>query len=170
MSNLNFTVPPPIEAIDQGIADLCWLAATAVVYSWKDGRRWTMSETANRLGVEFVARQAAGAALSYDELALWRSRGPFGMQHQQCIASDGWNLLLRGHGPLITLIDGTGSGTINHAVVVYGIEGDGAPKTTFLKVANGQGGMLQQISLYDFVSLFEIGPGHDQLFSVLYSQ
>lgn len=170
MPNLKYTVPPPIEAVDQGVADLCWLAATTVVYSWKDGRRWTMTEAANRLGVEFIAHQAAGSALSYSELALWRSRGPFGMQHQQCIAADGWDALLRAHGPLITVVDGTGEGKINHAVVVSGIEGDGGPGTTFLSVANGQGGVLQKWSLNDFVSIFEIGPGNDLLFSVLYSQ
>jgi len=168
MPRLNYIVPPPIDAVDQGVADLCWLAATTVLYSWRDARRWTMSEAAKQLGVEFVAHHAAGSALAYAELALWRSRGSFGMEYQQCIAGDGWNTLLRSHGPLITLIDGTGSGSIDHAVVVYGIEGDGGSKNTFLSVANGQGGTLQKFSLHDFVTIFEVGPGSNQLFSVMY--
>lgn len=170
MPQLNYTVPGNIAGIDQGQADLCWLAATAVMYTWKNGFPVTLTQAAARLGAEFVAHQAAGTALSYTELALWRTRGLFDMQHQQCIGADGWSALLRAHGPLIAVVDGIGAGTINHAVVVYGIEGDGGAATTQLKVANGQGGVLQRFSLRDFVTIFEIGAGHDALFSVLYNR
>lgn len=168
MPSLNFTVRSPIVAVDQGNVDLCWAAATAVLYGWKDSRPYTMAEAAGRLGGPFVLKQVTGSALSYADLGLWQQSGPFGQQHQQCIAASGWDALLRRHGPLITLVDGTGAHEINHAVVVYGIEGDGAPTTTRLKVANGQGGRLQLLSLHDFVTIFEIGPGQDLLFSVMY--
>ncbi|MDB5581524.1 MAG: hypothetical protein JWR80_6700 [Bradyrhizobium sp.] len=168
MAQLNYTVRAPIVAVDQGDADLCWLAATAVLYTWKDSRPCTMTQAANRLGVEFIAHQAAASALSYAELALWRTRGPFDLQHQQCIGANGWDALLRAHGPLITLVDGNASGAINHAVVVYGIEGDGGVTSTWLRVANGLGGTLQRYTFRDFVTIFEIAPGNDELFSVLY--
>jgi hypothetical protein len=164
----DYIVPPPMNAIDQGNADLCWLAVTAVLYSWKDGRPCSMDDAARRLGVEFVIHQAAGTLLPWAELALWRARGPFEMQHQQCLGADGWDALLRAHGPLITVVDGTESGTIDHAVVVYGVKGDGSATGTELLVANGQGGVLQRYTLRTFVTIFEIGPGRDELFSVLY--
>jgi hypothetical protein len=54
-------VPPPIAAVDQGPVNLCWLAATAVMFSWKDGAPCTRTEAANRFGVEFVAHQELAA-------------------------------------------------------------------------------------------------------------
>lgn len=168
MPQFNYTVPGTVAAVDQGDADLCWLAATTVLFQWKDAQSMTMQSVAQRLGRPYVIKYNAKDGLNYDELAGWRRAAGFGMQHQQCIAAEGWNALLRAEGPLITLIDGDGSNQLNHAVVVYGISGDGRANTTHLKVANGQGGALQIYSLHNFVSLFEIGPGDDALFSVLH--
>ena len=100
MPQLNYTVPGNIAGVNQGDRDLCWLAATAVLYTWKNGIPCTMTQAANRLGAEFVARQAAGTALRYNELTLWRTRGLFDMQHQQCIGAQGWDALLRAHGQI----------------------------------------------------------------------
>jgi hypothetical protein len=169
MVQYSFTVFPPVIAVDQGSAPLCWLAATAVLFSWENNQPVSMQDAANRLGIEFISKFAAGAALQYDDLSLWTSRCGFASEGQQCIAADGWDRLLRRDGPLITMIDGGGSAEINHAVVVFGIDGDGSADGTSLSIANGQGGVIQSYTLNQFATVFELPNGTDQLFSVSYN-
>lgn len=168
MASFDYEVPPPVSPVDQGQANLCWLAATAVLYGWKSPRPVTMAKAAERLGVEFVAKYGTGSALTYDELPLWRQRGPFRAEGQQCMDARGWDAKLRGFGPLITLVDGSGSRIIDHAVVVYGVSGDGTQNGTHLKFADGNGGTSRELALTDFVQIFELPTGSDRLFSVLY--
>ncbi|MBY9064967.1 hypothetical protein K7957_18690 [Sphingomonas yunnanensis] len=163
-----YRVPGPIIAFDQGRASLCWLAASAVMFSWKSTGPVRLAEAADRLGPEFIAKYGTGSALGYADLALWASRGGFVREPQQCLDAGGWNQLLRSHGPLITIIDGNNSGSINHAVVVVGIEGDGGADTTIISIVNGQGGLIESRSLSGFVEVFELDAGQNELFSVLH--
>ncbi len=164
----DYTVPPPIQAIDQGDADLCWAAATTVLFNWRAVAPISMTDAVGRLGVEFVALFAANKGVPTSEVGLWASRGGFTADGLQCIDAAGWDAKMRASGPLIAMIDGTGGGVIDHAVVVYGIQGDGTPGGTTLRVANGQGAMLQTWTLSDFVTLFEAEAGENLNFGLLY--
>ena len=146
MSLFNYKVRPPILPVNQGNTDLCWLAATTVMFQWKDTIKLSMQDCASRLDSIFVAKFLAHEALSYDDILLWKSHGGFDAQGQQCLDAGGWQTLLELHGPLITLLDGTGGGTINHAVVVYGVNGDGSLDGTSLMVANSQTGVAENKS------------------------
>jgi hypothetical protein len=165
---IDVEVQPPVIPVDQGPGDLCWLAATSVLFTWKGPDAYSMSDAAQRLGVEFQAKYAARQALSYDDLPLWQQRGGFESQAQQCIDSAGWGALLTSHGPLITLISADGGGQINHAIVVSGIKGDGKSDSTVLMFADGNGGVSRSLSMTDFVTVFELPSGTNQLFSVMY--
>ncbi len=174
-ADYSFEVSPSLLPVDQGAADLCWLAATAVVYGWKDNVGGSLSDSdarmsaaATRLGGEFVAKYVTKSSLSYDSIPLWKSRGGFNSQGQQCLDASGWSSLLKQHGPLITLVDGNGSGAINHVVVVGGIMGDGTAAGTTLTYADGVNGVIQAKSLADFATRFELPGGSDVLFSVMY--
>jgi hypothetical protein len=164
----NYTVIPPIEPIDQRRQDLCWLASTAEIFSWRERRSMTMDEAASRLGPDFESKSRNGEALTYSEISLWTARANFRSEAQQCIAAFGWDFLLRRHGPLVTLVDGTGSKHIDHAVVVFGIIGDGGGRGTQLKFANSQSAKVESVSLVEFATIFELPPNTDQLFSVSY--
>jgi hypothetical protein len=167
-ASYNFDVTPSLLPVDQGSADLCWLAATAVIMSYKDNALVSMSAAATRLGPEFVIKQSLNSRLNYSDLNLWKMRGNFLSEGQQCIDAKGWYNLLKKHGPLITLVDGSGSSTIDRAVVVSEIHGDGSLTGTKLTFANSQGGVMQSESLADFVTIFEKPQGNDALFSVMY--
>ena len=168
MSAIKYHVPAPFSAVDQGHADLCWLAASAVVFQWSSGLPVSLQQAANRLGVEFIAKYAQGAALQYGDVPLWRARGPFQSQNQQCLDASGWETLLRQHGPLITLVSANATDKIDHVVVVGGIEGDGTPTGTSLTVADGNGGIVSAVTLATVTTMFEVQQGTDQLFSVMY--
>lgn len=84
--------------------------------------------------------------------------------------ASGWEQLLKAHGPLITLVDGSGSGAINHAVVVLGVVGDGTQNGTNITFANGQSGQIEIQTLAGFTTIFELPSGTDVLFSVAYSR
>src|ERR1700738_700865 len=156
MTDVNYQVSPPIQAFDQGHTNLCWLAASAVLFQWQQRTQITLQDAANRLGIEFITKYANGEALTYGDIPLWRTRGPFQSQGQQCLDVNGWVSLLTAHGPLITLVSGNATDTIDHALVVGGISGDGSPSGTNLTVADGNGGVLGPISLSTFVTMFEV--------------
>jgi len=166
--SFDFMVPPPIEAVDQGNGNLCWLAATSVLFGWRDSSPLSLADSAARLGVEFTGLFGASKALPAAWVPLWAERGGYSKEGLQCIDASGWDSLLRQHGPLIVLVDGTGGGVINHAVVVYGIVGDGSPDGTTLQVANGQGGAMEKWTFFNFVTIFEAEAGANLSFSVLY--
>jgi hypothetical protein len=172
---VDIEINPNLLPVDQGDSNLCWLAATAVVFGWRDGAGGTladsdarMSAAATAMGGEFVTLYLTKEALPSASIPNWRSSGGFELQGQQCLDADGWETLLRGKGPLITLIDGNGSGEINHAVVVGGIHGDGSADGTNILFANGNGGIIESKSLTDFATIFEEPSGSDALFSVMY--
>ncbi len=159
----------PIFPIKQGeYASLCWAAATAVMLGWRNRSRCSLQDAANFLGVEFVEKYAAGSPLKYGDVPLWKERGGFVAQGQQCIDAAGWNDLLRKHGPLITLISANATKRIDHVVVVTGILGDGSGAGTVLKFADGQCGCIRKYSLIEFATVFEVPDGADTLFSVMY--
>jgi hypothetical protein len=168
MPNHDFDVSPQLIAFDQGNTNLCWLAASAVLYQWQNVQPLTLQDAANRLGVEFVALYASGSALPYADLPLWQARGPFRSQGQQCFDAGGWFNLLSTFGPLMTLVSANATGYIDHAVVVGGIHGDGSSVGTNLAVADGDGGVVRRVSLATFTTMFEMPAGQDKLFSVIY--
>jgi Papain-like cysteine protease AvrRpt2 len=168
MTNYNFDVTPSMIAFDQGNSNLCWLAASAVLFQWQSVQPLTLQDAANRLGVEFAALYASGSVLPFTQLPLWQARGPFQSQGQQCFDANGWFNLISTYGPLITLVSANATGYIDHAVVVGGIHGDGSPAGTDLSVADGNGGVVGPVSLSTFATMFEVTGGPDTLFSVMY--
>ena len=102
---------------------------------------------ANRLGVEFIAAFAEGAALRYDQLELWKIWAALTVRGSSAL------MLLDGRPYcalmvlFITLIDGNGANTINHAIVIAVIDGDEGANTTKLTVVNGQGGVIELIAI-----------------------
>jgi hypothetical protein len=168
MANYNFDVSPALIAFDQGNTNLCWLAASAVMFQWQSVQPVTLQDAANRLGIEFVALYGSGSVLPWAQLPLWQARGPFRSQGQQCLDVNGWLQLLSAYGPLVTLVSANATGYIDHAVVVGSVHGDGTPAGTNLTVADGDGGVVRDISLATFATMFEVSGGPDVLFSVMY--
>ena len=165
---VNFFVNPLPNAVSQGNAELCWLAASAVMFSYRDNAAVSMADAAARLGGVYVIKDAQGAALDYSEIPAWKLAGGFRSQAQQSLDASGWEQLLKSHGPLITLVDGSGTGTLNHAVVVVGIAGDGTQGRTVISFANGQSGTVETLTLSDFSTVFELPSNSDVVFSVAY--
>jgi hypothetical protein len=168
MADFDFLVAPPIQGIDQGNSELCWLAATAVMFQWREGRVVSLQDAANALGVEFVAIYARDGVLPFPDIPLWQQRGGFESQGQQCFDANGWLGLLQQYGPLIALVSANATNTVDHAVVVAGISGDGSPAGTNLTIADGDGGIVRDVDLGTFTTMFEIPANINQLFSVMY--
>lgn len=167
-ASVNYVVSPLPTPVSQGNENLCWLAASAVMFSYRDKRPYTLTDAATKLGGAYVLKQTQGLALQYDELKTWLFSGGFASQGQQSLDAKGWEQLLKNHGPLITLVDGSGSGTINHAVVVLGVVGDGTQNGTNITFANGQSAQIEIQTLSKFMTIFELPSGSDVLFSVAY--
>lgn len=168
MSDVDYTVPGLISAVDQGNGNVCWCAATTVLNRWKDDNpNVTMDDVATKLGIAFQAKYIRGEALSYNDIPAWKSAAGMESQGQQCLGAEGWQTLLKTYGPLIVVIDGTGIGKINHAVVAFGIKGDGSG-STLLSIANSNGGNIESYTLSEFAKIFEIPQGSNILFSAMY--
>lgn len=165
---VSYVVNPLPTPVSQGKTNLCWLAASAAMFSYKDNKPYTLTDAATRLGGVYVVKQIQEQALSYDELDTWLFAGGFQREGQQSLDSGGWEQLLKSHGPLITLIDGSGTGNINHAVVVVGIVGDGTQTGTTIRFADSQSGQIETAKLEDFTKVFALPSGANTLFSVAY--
>jgi Papain-like cysteine protease AvrRpt2 len=168
MPNYNFDVSPALIAFDQGNTNLCWLAASAVMFQWKTVQPITLQDAATRLGVEFLALYSSGSLLPFSQVPLWKARAPFRSQGQQCFDAAGWLTLLSAYGPLLTSVSANATGYVDHVVVVGGIHGDGSTAGTSLTVADGDGGVVRDIPLSTFATMFEVTGGPDALFSVMY--
>jgi len=167
---VKFLIDPLPNAVAQGNTNLCWLAATAVMDSYKAKKSVTMGEASARLGGEYVLKQAQGIALQFSELDAWLAAGGFNKEQQLCFGAEGWEKLLKAHGPLITLVDGSNDAraAIDHAVVVVGIDGDGTEGGTNISYADGQTATVESRTLSAFATRFELPSGTNTAFSVGY--
>ena len=167
---VKFTIDPLPTAVSQGNANLRWLAATAVMDSYKAKKAVSMGEASARLGGEYVLKQAQGVALKWNEVDAWLTAGGFNKEPQLCFGAEGWEKLLKEHGPLITLIDGSNDAVaaIDHAVVVVGIDGDGTEGGTYISYADGQTATVESQTLSTFATRFELPSGTNAVFSVGY--
>ena len=120
------------------------------------------------LGSVYVVVHVQQQALPPSDIPLWLAAGGFSSQAPQSLDAGGWEGLLKTKGPLITLVDGNNSGSINHAVVVVGITGDGTQNGTNITFANGQSGQIEVKSLTDFTTIYAIPGGSNTLFRVAY--
>lgn len=154
-----------IPAIDQGNANLCWLAGTSMLVSWKVGRAISMRSMAEALGGEFLRlyraglRSPAAGGLPFplvEKLAkeIGATTAPLAS-----FESPWWSDRLRAS-PM--LVCGWGQGaTMAHVQLLASVSGDPSPgKPMWATVIDPAGGVVRNEPFGEVIAFYEGLPKH----------
>lgn len=102
---VNYEVPGLINPVDQGDSNLCWLATTATLLSWKRLVPMDMKATAKLLGQKYESLLSQGAPLPANLISDFMSRVKFAALAGQSRPANAWEGLLKRHGLLAVGVD-----------------------------------------------------------------
>lgn len=153
--SVNYKVPKAFTIVDQGNSNLCWLATTTMLLSWKSQLSMDMKATAKRLGPEFEALLAKGEALSQNNFTLFLKRsGLIGLVGQSRPAKV-WEQLLKTHGLLAVGVDTDApNNAMAHLVVLQEIVGDESLDGTRFNLIDPNGGVSKSVTFRQFGALY----------------
>ncbi len=155
-----------IPAIDQGNANLCWLAGAAMLVSWKSGTAISMRALAEALGGDFLPLYRAGmrspAAGGLPFPMVGKLATEIGATTAPLASFDlpWWSDRLR-TSPM--LVGGWSQGaTMAHVQLLASMSGDIAPgKPTWATVIDPAGGIVRNEPFGEVIAFYEGLPKHN---------
>lgn len=152
---LDYEVAGIINPVDQGVSNLCWLATTATLLSWKLLSLMDMKATAKHLGPEFEALHTSGDGLSSANIPLFLTRSKLISKAGQSRTAKTWEQLLKTHGLLAVGVDADQPNNyMAHLVTMYGISGDETLNGTTIKIIDPAGGVKKPLSFKQFGQMY----------------
>ncbi len=165
--NESFKIQQTVSLIGQDNPNACWAASSAMMLSWKKQQSISISSALTTLdggnnGV-FRTTYNNSAALPLAQVNALVQKVGLKAEAPANYSIDFYKDRLK-KGPLLILYQA--SAGIAHAVVLYGIEGDGTPKNTFLLIndpwpntgqpskTNNKGQRLR-LNMFQFSSFYE---------------
>lgn len=167
----DYTVPGTISPLRQD-RDTCWLAASTVIYNWKHRTAKTPLDIARLAGEPYLGHAQAGRAITPSEEAAYYPK--IGMRSAPGVSMEvaGWVGKLKEHGPLSVTINTTRSDPgceeshgVFHALVLYGVKGDGSTNGTDFRFIDTADGARHTLKFGEFVTLFENDPCYSVVFA-----
>jgi|GEM_PF-2393885 len=153
---INYTVPVPISVIPQPTTRSCWAAVTTMLLSWRDELTYDIPKLLEKIGKKWLDLFNKNQVLPFKDHPVFLAAAGLIAETPQSFSVKGWESLLRTYGPIwVTSDEQLGYGTRFHARVVIGIQGDGTPKGTFLKIIDPDRGRQRQESVAHFVQKYE---------------
>lgn len=156
-----------VKPIKQTTDWSCWAAAAAMLVSWKKGRAYSELEVATMAGPQYVSLFNNGTGLSGPQFADFASRLGMGVEAPQNFKPQGYESLLKQHGPLWIAAGLDAGGLRRHVRVLRGVVGDGTfdnTKAYILDPADGkdyQSTMTQFAKELEVIARQEIDAGQD---------
>lgn len=136
----------------------CWAATLAMMLSWRDQRIYTREAVAHLAGPRFVSFLQRDSGIEGAAKAVLIGAFSLKAESPQTFLPGALRDLLREHGPLwvtISLDDSNDGYVLPHARVVFAVDGDGTPKSTFLSYLDpNRAGVLRE-SVDDFTASYE---------------
>lgn len=149
-----------VPLIPQDKTNACWLASAAMMKSWKDGKIYSLPETAAKLNsgaflFSKIYQENQGLPFSYN-VQLFQSLGIRQLPPASYQLSYIISILKRS--PIAAIIMNRSSLAISHFVVIVGYSGGDSVDTTKFKINDpwpvGKG-KTYEITFRDFVTKFE---------------
>jgi hypothetical protein len=142
-----------VPRIDQGGSNLCWLAAAAMMVSWKERGDIDMRGLANRLGPPFVDLFSNGSGANWHDVDLLARRLALRVSGLSSVPTSWWVARMK-DGPIF--VAGADGRLLAHARVLVQMNGDDASSAR-LKVTyiDSNGGRLKTSTLAEVIAFFE---------------
>lgn len=152
---VNYEVPGLINPVDQGDSNLCWLATSATLLSWKRLVPMDMKATAKLLGQKYESLLSQGAPLPANLISDFMSRAKFAALAGQSRPANAWEGLLKRHGLLAVGVDADSPNNyMAHLIALYGVKGDGSLDGTQFKIIDPDGGVKKSLSFRQFGRMY----------------
>lgn len=152
---INIDHEKKLVPVDQGDANLCWLASASMMKSWEKGnQKITMSQLAKELGGEYYERYLNKAALPGSDMINFASELGLICEGLKSMTSEWWIKTLTA-GPIF-VCGYDGSGSMGHAIVLVGLSGDKESiRDAKIKAWNPRGPILDNLIFKDFIDFYE---------------
>ena len=151
-----------VPDVRQPSANTCWAAALTIMYSWHRKQSFEIETFLNELSDKSflnlfnadVNSNGGGRGINKkEEQALYKILG-LKLINQSNPTIETWEQYLKTYGPL-GLTMAWNNGSLFHAIVVYGIEGDGTAAKTYVYVRDPAGNLPNKITFEHFLRLYE---------------
>lgn len=167
---VNYEVAGIINPVDQGDSNLCWLATTATLLSWKRLVPMDMKATAKQLGPEFESLLSQDAPLPATAISAFMSRAKFVALAGQSRPVTAWESLLKKHGLLAVGVDADSPNNyMAHLITLYGVKGDGTLDGTHFKIIDPNGGVKKSLTFRQFGEVYGADDAVNIPFNVFHS-
>lgn len=152
---VNYEVPGTINLVDQGRSNLCWLATTATLLSWKRFVPMDMKATAKLLGTKYESLLSQGASLPATLISDFMGRAKFVALAGQSRPASAWEGLLKKHGLLAVGVDADSPNNyMAHLITICGVAGDGSLDGTQFMIIDPDGGVKKSLSFREFGKMY----------------
>ena len=162
---LPYTVPGTKVAIKQQNPMSCWAASYTMMVSWRQAQSMSVEQAVTELGPEWLQlyRQSKTRGLSANRHNDFARAAGLRAEPLMNFSMEGWIHLLRRHGLLWTVygwrsrnMDGT-ERVGRHAVIIYGMYGDGTPERTTVRYINPTDGGYHEQTFERLIGRHETG-------------
>jgi Papain-like cysteine protease AvrRpt2 len=143
----------------------CWVAAAAMLLSWKGGISTTESAVAQQAGQYFENAFNADNGLFGPDIGNFAAALNLATEAPQSYTSTAYYNLLVAHGPLwVGTAIFSATQIYRHVRIVRGIDGDGDDATTALLIIDPDGGRMYSESVQQFekeletIAIQDLGP------------
>lgn len=157
---INIDHSAKVHAVDQMNANLCWLAAAAMLVSERRGEKISMAALARELGEPFSSRhtdgqtRAGGGALDIAQLQLLASKLGAGATGWSSFDTKVWVDMIA-LGPLL-VIGYPENGSMGHAVLITGLAGEpGKPEELLVRQIDPAGGITTTRKFGELIRFYE---------------
>jgi hypothetical protein len=128
---IDFQVPGRLRPLKQANAMACWATVATILVSWQRDKNATVESVLTDAGQEFLNLFQAGQGLKSADKSAFLQRLGLTAEPPMSFGVQGFDQLLRAHGPLwITADEDPGANFSVHARVLIGLRGDGTPDGT----------------------------------------
>lgn len=162
---LPYTVPGTRVGIKQQNPKSCWAASYTMMASWKRAQSMSVEQAVTELGPEWLQlyRQSNTRGLPAARHNDFARAAGLRAEPLMNFSMEGWVQLLRYHGLLWTVygwrvqnMDGTVRRG-RHAVIIYGMYGDGTPERTTVRYINPTDGGFHEQTFERLIGRHETG-------------
>jgi hypothetical protein len=167
---LPFNVPGFVAVLSQPSAMSCWATVFTMMRSWKDQASYDIGDAVGRVGERYRGYYVMDSGLPSDEFGSFLSDAHMTHEPMINLTIDGWEGLLRNKGLLwVGTLAGLDPDSGLHSRIVEGMEGDGSPNGTFMKIIDPAGGRRYREVFSVFLKKYEDAfqsTGSDEYFQI----
>jgi len=152
--SLSYETDVPVIAQPKTMA--CWATVAAMLASWQDKVCYPIETVMDTIGSKYRNIFERNTGLSPYDVPDFSTASGLRVEYQMCETPGHIESYLLNYGPIIVITDEDSSQSFCiHARIIVGIEGDGDPNNTWLKIIDPDGGRVYSELFTDFASKYE---------------